>query len=93
MNDQMTRWTVVVDKKLDTDVRRMLAEGGGKKGDLSAFIKRAVQDALLSRMDAAAFDHKGRLTEAEADDLIEEALAETRKNFWPGRKWWSDEVD
>jgi Ribbon-helix-helix domain len=39
----LTRWTVKVSKETDVAVRSCLAEHGGKKGDLSKFIERAVR--------------------------------------------------
>jgi len=41
------RWTVKVSKETDIAVRTYLAERGGKKGDLSKFIERAVQKEVL----------------------------------------------
>jgi hypothetical protein len=46
----LTRWTVVVTKDTDIAVRSYLAEHGGKKGDLSKFIERAVQKEVLRAM-------------------------------------------
>jgi hypothetical protein len=44
----MTRWSVVVSEETDKALRVFLAEqGGGKKGDLSAFIEEAVKVRLL----------------------------------------------
>jgi predicted nucleic acid-binding protein len=38
----LTRWSVKVSKETDIALRSYLAERGGKKGDLSKFIERAV---------------------------------------------------
>jgi hypothetical protein len=91
MNDQMTRWTVVVDKKLDRDVRRVLAENGGKKGDLSAFVRHAVEVALYRQECGEIYERNKDLSKAELQELIDTGLAEVRQAFWKDRIWWSDE--
>jgi Arc/MetJ-type ribon-helix-helix transcriptional regulator len=93
MNDQMTRWTVVVDKKLDRDVRRLLAENGGKKGDLSAFVRHAVEVALYRKECGEISERNRDLSEAELQELVETATAEVRQEFWKDRVWWSDAQD
>jgi ribbon-helix-helix protein len=53
----LTRWTVKVSKETDVAVRSYLAEHGGKKGDLSKFIERAVRKEVLR---ATVRDIQGR---------------------------------
>jgi hypothetical protein len=43
----LTRWTVKVSRETDIALRSYLAERGGKKGDLSKFIERAVRKEVL----------------------------------------------
>ena len=84
----LTRWTVVVTKDTDTAVRSYLAEHGGKKGDLSKFIERAVQKEVLRAM---VRDIRERNKDVRADELqalIDEECAAARKEFWKDRRWW-----
>jgi hypothetical protein len=84
----LTRWTVIVSKDTDVAVRSYLAEHGGKKGDLSKFIERAVQKEVLRAM---VHDIRARNTDISADELqalIDEECAAVRKEFWKDRRWW-----
>jgi hypothetical protein len=86
LND-LTRWTVIVSKDTDVAVRSYLAEHGGKKGDLSKFIERAVQKEVLRAM---VRDIRARNTDIPADELqalIDEECAAVRKEFWTDRTW------
>lgn len=77
---EITRWTVNVASETDIDVRTYLAQRGMKKGDLSRFIEDAVKWRLLDLTLAetrAGFDD---LSEADMSSLIEEALADARRN-------------
>ena len=42
-----TRWTLVVSEETDRALRAFLGMSGGKKGDLSAFVEKAVQERLF----------------------------------------------
>ncbi len=84
----LTRWTVIVSKDTDVAVRSYLAEHGGKKGDLSKFIERAVQKEVLR---ATVHDIRERNKDIPADELqtlIDEECAAARKEFWKDRRWW-----
>jgi len=86
----MIRWTVTVSKDTDSDVRSYLAEHGGEKGDLSKFVERAVQRAVLW---ATVRDIQARNADLPAEELqalIDEACAAVRKEFWKDRVWWTD---
>lgn len=76
----ITRWTVNVASETDIDVRTYLAQRGMKKGDLSRFIEDAVKWRLLDLTLAEARAGFGDLTETDMDALVEEALADTRRN-------------
>lgn len=83
-----TRWTVKVSKETDIAVRSYLAEHGGKKGDLSKFIERAVQKEVFR---ATLRDIRARnadLSDEEIQALVDEEVAAARKEFWRDRKWW-----
>lgn len=75
-------------KDTDIAVRSYLAEHGGKKGDLSKFIERAVQKEVLRAM---VRDIRGRNKDIPAEELqalIDEECAAARKEFWKDRVWW-----
>jgi Ribbon-helix-helix domain len=80
MGDESIRWTVVVDREMDVDVRTYLAQRGMKKGDLSNYVKEAVRKQLF--LDALAEVRKGfeDMEPEEIDALIDEALAAVRAN-------------
>jgi hypothetical protein len=83
----LIRWTVKVSKETDIAVRSYLAERGGKKGDLSKFIERAVQKEVLR---ATVHDIQERNADLPADEvqaLIDEACAAVRSEFWLDRSW------
>jgi len=83
----LTRWTVKVSRETDAAVRSYLAEHGGRKGDLSKFIERAVRKEVLR---ATLRDLQERNADLPADEvrtLIEEACAAVRREFWPDRDW------
>lgn len=69
------RRNIAVSPEVDQSVRMFIAaRGGGRKGDLSRFIEEAVRayllEAAVSQAKAAAAD----TSEAELNDLIDEAL-------------------
>ena len=84
---ETTRWTVKVSKETDTAVRSYLADRGGKKGDLSKFIERAVRKEVLR---ATVRDIQERNADRPGDAvqaLIDEACAAVRSDFWRDRSW------
>lgn len=76
----ITRWTVNVASETDIDVRTYLAQRGMKKGDLSRFIEDAVKWRLLDLTLAEARAGFDDLSEADMASLVEEALADARRN-------------
>ena len=74
----LTHWTVKVSKETDLAVRSYLAERGGKKGDLSKFIERAVMKEVLR---ATVRDIPGD----EVQAMIDEACTAVRAEFWHDR--------
>lgn len=82
----LTRWTVKVSKETDIAVRSYLAEHGGKKGDLSRFIERAVREEVLRATVRDIQDRNADLPGDEVQALIDEACA-VRSEFWKARKW------
>lgn len=85
-----TRWTVKVSKETDIAVRSYLAEHGGKKGDLSKFIERAVQKEVFRATLRDVRQRNAGLSEDEIQALVDEEIAAVRKEFWRDRKWWDE---
>ena len=83
----LTRWTVKVSKETDIAVRSYLAEHGGKKGDLSRFIERAVREEVLRATVRDIQDRNADLPGDEVQALIDEACTAVRSEFWKARKW------
>lgn len=85
--DDVTRWTVKVSKDTDVAVRTYLAEHGGKKGDLSRFIERAVRKEVLRATVRDIQDRAAHLPEGEIQTLVDQACRDTRAEFWKDRRW------
>jgi hypothetical protein len=81
----LTRWTVKVSKETDLAVRSYLAEHGGKKGDLSKFIERAVMKEVLRATVHDIQERNADLPSDEVQALIDEACAAVRAAFWQDR--------
>ncbi len=79
MGDESVRWTVMVDKSTDIDLRTYLAQQGMKKGDLSKFIEDAVKWRLFDLSLAEFRMGFSDLTEDEAMALADEAVAWARQ--------------
>jgi hypothetical protein len=84
------RWTVKVSKETDIAVRSYLAEHGGKKGDLSKFIERAVQKEVFRATLRDIRERNADLSDEEIQALVDEEVAAARKAFWHDRKWWDE---
>jgi hypothetical protein len=69
MNAETTRWTIVVDYELDRSLRRHLADCGGKKGDISAFVTQAVNKALLRDAQVRNWERNKDLSEKDLEQL------------------------
>jgi hypothetical protein len=87
---ELTRWSVKVSKETDISLRSYLAERGGKKGDLSKFIEHAVRKEILRGTIRDIQDRNAHIPEDQLQAEIDQACAETRAEFWPDRKWWTD---
>jgi hypothetical protein len=84
----LARWIVKVSKKeSDIAVRSYLAEHGGRRGDLSKFIDRAVRREVLRATVRDIQKRSAGLPAAEVQARIEEACAGVRREFWPDRSW------
>jgi hypothetical protein len=64
--EKMSRWTLVIPEETDRIVRTHLARHGGKKGDLSKFVTRAVQKEVFRRTMEDVQRRNTDLTEEQA---------------------------
>ncbi len=71
-----SRWNLVVAAETDRSVRRYLARTGGRKGDLSRFVERAVQQAIFWETLGSIWERNQHLTAVEVQDLADRAVAE-----------------
>ena len=76
----MTRWNLSISEKTDRMVRSHLARTGLKKGDLSKFVDDAVRAEVLRRTVKEVQTHNTDLSEEQAMDLANEAVAWARAN-------------
>ena len=76
----MTRWNLSISEKTDRMVRSHLARSGLKKGDLSKFVDDAVRAEVLRRTVKEVQAQNADLTEKQAIELANEAVAWARAN-------------
>ncbi|MCY3566494.1 MAG: hypothetical protein OXH27_09980 [Gammaproteobacteria bacterium] len=76
----MTRWNLVISDDTDRSVRSYLARTGGKKGDLSRFVDRAVRQAIFWETLESVWERNKGLSPAEAQALADEAVTQVRAN-------------
>jgi Ribbon-helix-helix domain len=75
------RWNIAVSPETDQSVRMFIAaQGGGRKGDLSRFIEEAVRAFILQRAVEQAKAATSSMSEAEVNDLVEEAVQWAREH-------------
>ncbi len=74
----MSRWNLVVAHETDRSLRSYLARTGGKKGDLSRFVERAVRQAIFWETLDSVWERNKHLTAAEVQKLADRAVAEAR---------------
>ena len=79
MGEENTRWTIIVDKKTDINVRTRLAEKGLKKGDLSKFVTAAVNRELFIQTVAEVREGFEDMPADQIEQLVDEAVAWARK--------------
>lgn len=77
-SNRTVRWNIVVSEEVDRQLRLRIAEQGGRKSDLSRFVEVTVSEKLLETTVREIKAENTDLSEAEADELIEEALALAR---------------
>ena len=76
----MTRWNIVISEETDRQVRSYLARTGGKKGDLSRFVDRAVRQAIFWETVETIWERNKHLSVKEAQALADEAVDSIRAN-------------
>ncbi len=74
----MTRWNLVIPEETDRSVRSYLARTGGKKGDLSRFVDRAVRQAMFWETLESVWQRNKGLSASEVQALANEAMAQVR---------------
>ena len=74
----MARWNVVISEDTDRTVRNYLARTGGRKGDLSRFVDRAVRQAIFWETVETIQERNRCLSAEEAQALADEAVAQAR---------------
>ena len=74
----MTRWNLVIAEDMDRHVRSYLARTGGKKGDLSRFVDRAVRKAIFWETVESVWERSRHLSSEEVQRLADEAVAGIR---------------
>ena len=74
----MARWNLVIADDVDRHVRSYLARTGGKKGDLSRFVGRAVRQAIFWETVESIWERNRHLSNEAVQLLAEEAVAQAR---------------
>ena len=74
----MTRWNLVISDDTNRRVRSYLARTGGKKGDLSRFVDRAVRQAIFWETVESIWERNRHLSGEAIQSLADEAVAQAR---------------
>jgi Ribbon-helix-helix domain len=77
-NSNPARWNLVISEQTNIAVRSFLALKGFKKGDLSSFVEEAVRWRVFDQTLTEARSGFDDLQADEAQNMLEEALAEVR---------------
>ncbi|MCY4373722.1 MAG: hypothetical protein OXC31_08065 [Spirochaetaceae bacterium] len=78
MGPLMTRWNLVISDDTNRRVRSYLARTGGKKGDLSRFVDRAVRQAIFWETVELIWERNRHLSAEAVQSLADEAVAQAR---------------
>ena len=87
---ELSRLTVTISRATEEAMRSFLAARGGKRGDLSKFIERAVNNELLRATVREIQDQNSQLPADAVQAMIDVACAEVRSEFWPKQRWWAE---
>lgn len=74
----MVRWSLVVNDDTDRLLRTFLAQTGGRKGDLSNFVERAVKSRLFELTVDRIKERNEKLDQQEMMNAIDEAVMNAR---------------
>ena len=79
----MTRWSLIVSDETDKALRAFLGQQGARKGALSAFVEKAVQDRLERRQRFHALveeiqNRNAQFDQQEILNAVDDAVAEVR---------------
>ena len=74
----MNRWNLVIADDTNRLVRSYLARTGGKKGDLSRFVDRAVRQAIFWETVETVWKRNEHLTAEAVRSIADEAVADAR---------------
>ena len=74
----MARWNLVISDDTNRRVRSYLARTGGRKGDLSRFVDRAVRQAIFWETVESIWERNRHLSGEAVRSLAREAVAEAR---------------
>ena len=72
------RWSLVVSEETDRSLRSYLARTGGRKGDLSRFVDRAVRQAIFRETIESIWERNRHLSAEAAQALADRAVADAR---------------
>ena len=72
------RWSLVVSEETDRSLRSYLARTGGRKGDLSRFVDRAVRQAIFWETLESVWERNRHLSAEVARTLADRAVADAR---------------
>ena len=73
-----TRWSLVVGDETDRTLRSYLGRTGGRKGDLSRFVDRAVRQAIFWETLESVRERNEHLSAEEIQALADDAVAQAR---------------
>lgn len=88
-NTHSTRWNLVISEQTNVAVRSFLAQRGFKKGDLSNFVEEAVRWRVFDQTVTQARAGFDALEPQDAENLLEEALAQVRQDSLKSGKYTS----
>ena len=76
----MTRWSLVVSDETDAALRSYLGQRGAKKGDLSKFVEKAVEEKIFTGTVSGIKDRNKELNQQDIMDAVEEAVRSSRES-------------
>jgi hypothetical protein len=87
---ELSRLTVTISSETDRALRSFLDERGGKRGDMSRFIERAVNNELMRATVREIQDQNAHLPVDELQAMIDAACDEVRAEFGRKHKWQTE---